>query len=124
MKAREAEVAKKEKERKQRKEFHERREAALIVLDRLEYKLDGNVNQLCDGDLKMLLRWKGVPISKMGNMATKRVHYKKIVDGGAGGDDEASNPAPWTVNGEYELERLRTAPIDIGDTAYGRFEAQ
>ena len=25
---------------------------------------------------------------------------------------------------EYELERLRTAPIDIGDTAYGRFEVQ
>ena len=41
-----------------------------------------------------------------------------------GGDDEASNPAPWTDDDEYELERLRTAPIDIGDTVYGRFEAQ
>jgi len=78
MKAREAEVAKKEKERKQRKEFHERHEAALIVLDHLEHELDGNVDQLCDGNLKTLLRWKGVPILKMGNMATKRVHYKKL----------------------------------------------
>ena len=94
------------------------------MLDRLEHKLDGDINQLCDGDLKTLLRWKGVPIAKIGNMATKRVHYKKIVDGSSGGDDKASNPAPWMDNGEYELEQLRTAPIDIGDTAYGQFEAQ
>ena len=44
MKAREAEVTEKEKERKQRKEFHERREAALIVLDRLKHELDGDVD--------------------------------------------------------------------------------
>ena len=44
MKAREAEVTEKEKERKQRKEFHERRNAALIVLDRLKHELDGNID--------------------------------------------------------------------------------
>jgi hypothetical protein len=45
----------------------------LIVLDCLEHELDGDVDRLSDGDLKTLLRWKGVPISKMGNMATKRL---------------------------------------------------
>jgi hypothetical protein len=44
--------------------------------------------------------------------------------GAGGGDNEASNPAPWTEDDEYELvEQLRTAPIDIG-AAYGQFEAQ
>ena len=28
--------------------------------------------------MKTLLHWKGVPIPKMGNMATKCVHYKKL----------------------------------------------
>ena len=43
---------------------------------------------------------------------------------GNGGDEEESNPARWTDEDEDELERLRTAPVTIGDTAYARFEDQ
>ena len=62
----------------------------------------------------MLLRWKGVPVSKMGNMASKRALYQQFV-GDKGEGTEADND---------HLEALRIAAIEMGDTAYGRFEAQ
>jgi hypothetical protein len=37
---------------------------------------------------------------------------------------QESNPARWTDEDEDELERLRTDPVTIGDTAYARFEDQ
>jgi hypothetical protein len=56
-----------------------------------ENELDGNVDRLKDGELKALLKWKGVPASKMGNVAAKKVLYKKIVEEGGGGkEDEVS----------------------------------
>ena len=70
----------------------------------------------------MLLRWKGVPISKMGNMASKRALYQQFV--GDRGEDDLGDPACWTEADDDHLEALRIAPIEMGDTAYGRFEAQ
>ena len=38
--------------------------------------------------------------------------------------EEVSIPAPWTEIDEAELIALRNAPIEMYDTAYGRFEEQ
>ena len=124
MKAREAEVTKKEKERKQRKEFHERREAALIVLDRLEHELDGDVDWLCDGDLKLLLHWKGVPIPKMGNMAQLSVCTIKKCQRWRWRWRRGEQPLPMDRRLWVWLRVAKNSPINIGDTAYWRFEAQ
>ncbi len=35
-----------------------------------------------------------------------------------------SIPAPWTEINQAELDALRYAPINIGNTAYGRFKEQ
>ena len=52
-----------------------RREAALPMLDRLENVLENAVTRLTGKELEVLLRWKGVPVSKMGNVANRRVLY-------------------------------------------------
>ena len=70
----------------------------------------------------MLLRWKGVPVSKMGNMASKRALYQQFV--GDRGEDDLGDPARWTEADDDHLEALRIAPIEMDDTAYGRFEVQ
>jgi len=82
---REREIAAMEKGKKVRIEFHARRNAALVVLDRLDHELDGNVERLTNKDLEVLLRWKGVLSSKMGNMANKRALYQQFA--GDRGDD-------------------------------------
>jgi hypothetical protein len=54
---REREIAGMEKGKKVRIKFHARRDAALVVvLDRLDHKLDGNVERLTNKDLEVLLR--------------------------------------------------------------------
>ena len=40
------------------------------------------------------------------------------------GDGDLGNPARWTEANEEALIALRDAPIEIGDTAYGRYKAQ
>jgi hypothetical protein len=82
----------------------------------------GNVARLTIKELEVLLRWKGVPVSKMGNMASKRALYQHFV--GDRGEDDLGNPARWTEADDDHLEALRIVPIEMGDTAYGRFEAQ
>jgi hypothetical protein len=67
-------VAKLERERKSRIEFTKRREAALVVLDHLEHELDRDEDKLCNNKMKMLPRWKGIPVSKI------RAFYKSIVE--------------------------------------------
>jgi hypothetical protein len=57
-------------------------------------------------------------------MAEKMVIWKKIVSDGNGGDDEKNNPARWTDDDDDELERPRSTPVTIGDTAYAQFEEQ
>ncbi len=118
---RKAEAAEREKEKKRRVEFHARREAALPIVDRLELELKNDVGRLTSKELEVLLRWKGVAASKMGNVANRRLLYQQLADG----DLEAvSIPAPWTEIDEAELIALRDAPIEMYDTAYGRFEEQ
>jgi len=107
---------------KRRVEFHARRETALPILDRLEHELENDVAQLTNKELEVLLRWKGVAASKMGNVANRRLLYQQLAEGDV--VEEASIPAPWTEIDEAELIALRDAPIAMCDTAYGRFEEQ
>ncbi len=66
----------------------------------------------------MLLRWKGVPVSKMGNVANRRVPYQQFADGGGEEEDNA-----WMDANEVGLVALKNAPIEMADTSYGRFLA-
>ena len=116
-----AEVAEREKEKKSRVEYHARREAALPIVDRLENELDNNVGRLTSKELEVLLRWKGVAASKMGNVANRRLLYQQLAEGDL---EVVSIPAPWTDIDEAELIALRSAPIEMYDTVYGRFEEQ
>ena len=84
--------------------------------------MDGNLAGLTNKELEVLLRWKGVPVSKMGNMASKRALYHQFV--GDRGEDDLGDPARWTEADNDHLEALIIVPIEMGDTAYGRFEAQ
>ncbi len=119
---REREIAEMEKNIKVRIEFHARRDAALVVLDHLHHELDGNVNRLSNKELEVLLRWKGVPVSKMGNMASRRALYQQFA--GDRGDNDLGDPARWTEADEANLEARRNARIEMGDIAYGHYEAQ
>ena len=119
---RKAEAAEREKEKKSRVEYHARREAALPIVDHLEHELDNNVGRLTSKELEVLLWWKGVATSKMGNVANRRLLYQQFAEGDV--VEEVSIPAPWTDIDEAKLIALRDAPIEKYDTAYGRFEEQ
>jgi hypothetical protein len=58
-----------EKDKKLRLEYRARRKATLPNLDRLENLLENAVTRLTGKELEVLLRWKGVPVLKMGNVA-------------------------------------------------------
>ena len=80
--------------------------------------------RLAGKELEVLLCWKGVPVSKMGNVANRRVLYQQFADGGEEEEDDAANiPAPWTDAGKARLVALRNAPIKMADTLYGQFLA-
>jgi hypothetical protein len=110
-----------EKDKRYRVEYHARQGAALPIVDRFNNELENNVARLTSKELEVLLRWKGVPLSRMGNVVNKRVLYQQFAEQGA---EEASIPAPWTEINQAELNALRNAPIELSDTAYGRFEEQ
>ncbi len=55
-------------EKKKRLGDHVRHKEVLPILDHLKHELHGNVDRLKGGNLKVLLKWKGVPALKMGNM--------------------------------------------------------
>ena len=120
---RNAEAVEVEKDKKRRLEYRARREAALPILDRLENVLENAVTRLTGKELEVLLRWKGVPVSKMGNVANRRVLYQQLADGREEEEDNASIPTPWTDADEAGLVALRNAPIEMADTLYGRFLA-
>jgi hypothetical protein len=90
------EAVEREKDRKWRLEYHARREAALPVLDRLENELENVIARLTGKVLEVLLRWKGVPVSKMGNVGNRWVLYQQFADRGEEEEDDTSIPAPWT----------------------------
>jgi hypothetical protein len=110
---RNAEAVEVEKDKKRRLEYLARREAVLPVLDRLENVLENAVTRLTGKELEVLLRWKGVLVSKMGNVANRQVLYQQYV----------SIPTPWTDADEAGLVALRNVPIEMADTLYGRFLA-
>jgi hypothetical protein len=66
----------------------------------------------------VLPRWKGVPVSKMGNVANRRVPYQQFADGEGEEEDDA-----WTDADEVGLVALKNAHIEMADTSYGRFLA-
>ncbi len=68
---RERKIAEVEIGKKVRIDFHAMRNAALIVLYRLEHELGNDIPRLCNKELEVLLKWKGIALSKMGNMTNK-----------------------------------------------------
>jgi hypothetical protein len=112
-----------EKDKKRCLEYHTRRKAALPILDCLENVLENIVARLTGKELEVLLCWKGVPVSKMGNVANRRVLYQQFADGGEEEEDDASIPAPWTDANKTGLVALRNATIEMAETSYGRFLA-
>jgi hypothetical protein len=113
---RRAEAAEREKDKKSRVEYHARHEAALLIVDRLENELESNVGWLKSKELEVLLRWKGVPVSTMGNLANSRILYQQFAEGGT---EEVGVLALWTEINKVELIALRDAPIAMCNTAYG-----
>jgi hypothetical protein len=77
-----------------RSNLKKRREAAVPVLDRLENVLENAVTRLTGKELEVFLRWKGVPVSKMGNVTNRWVLYQQFTYGGEEEEDDASIPAP------------------------------
>ncbi len=57
-------------------------------------------------------------MSKMGNVANRRVPYQQFVDGGGGEEDDA-----WTDADEVGLVALKNGHIEMADTSHGRFLA-
>jgi hypothetical protein len=62
----------------------------------------------------MLLWWRGVPVSKMGNILNRRILNKQFAERGA---KEVSIPTPWMENNQIELNAQRNAPIKMADTS-------
>jgi hypothetical protein len=125
MKERKMRAAMMEREKKKQLGDHPMRKEVLPILNCPEHELNNNVDRLKDRNLKELLKWKRFLVSKMGNMAAKKVLYKKIVGEGSGGKkDEASIMARWMDTNEVALDALKYAPIKMGDTMNGRFEAE
>jgi hypothetical protein len=120
---RKAEATVRETDKKSRVEYHARREATLPIVDRLKNELENNFGRLKSKELENLLRWKGVLVSTMGNVANRSILYQQFAEGGAE-DEVGIVPAPWMEINEAELIALRDGPIAICDTAYGRFEEQ
>ncbi len=68
--------------------------------------------------MEVLLRWKGVPVSKMGNVANRRVPYQQFADGGGEEKDNA-----WMDANKVGLLVLKNAHIEMANTWYGWFLA-
>ena len=83
---------------------------ALPVLDPLENKLNGNVDVMSSTELGKLLRWKGIPLSKMGKHSERKVLCKKTVDEGGGDDEDGLAHITWTDADEEESMLLRMIP--------------
>ncbi len=120
-----AEAVEREKDRKQRLEYHARCKAALHILDCLRNELENVLARLTGKELEVLLHRKGVPVSKMRNVANRWVLYQQqqFADGGEEEDDDMSIPAPWMDADKARLVALTNAPIEMADTSYGRFLA-
>jgi hypothetical protein len=98
---RKAEATGREKDKKSRVEYHARREAALPIIDRLKNQLENDVGRLKSKELEVLLWWKGVLVSTMGNIANRRILYQQFAEGGA--EEVGIVPALWTEIDKAEL---------------------
>jgi hypothetical protein len=107
-------VVEKENGKHSRVDYHIRHQAALPILERLVNELEENVGRQTSKELEMLLWWKGVPVSKMGNVVNRCILHKQFAEEDA---EEVSIPTPWTENDQIELNALRNAPIKIADTS-------
>jgi hypothetical protein len=103
---------------KSRVEYHLRRKAALPILEHLVNEPENNVGQQTSKELEMLLWWKGIPVTKMGNVENRDILYQQFSEGGA---EEVSIPALWMENDQIELNALRNAPTKMDNTSYGCF---
>jgi hypothetical protein len=74
--------------------------------------LENVVAWLTGKELEVLLHWKGVPVSKMGNMVNRRVPYQQFTVGGEE-EDNASIPAQWTEANKARLVALTNTPIEM-----------
>ncbi len=95
-------------------EYHLRRKAALPILERMVNELEKKVVWQTSKELETLLWWKGVPVSKMGNIANRRILHEQFAKEGT---EEVSIPTPWTENNQIELNALRNAPIKMANTS-------
>jgi len=87
-----AEATGREKDKKSRVEYHARREAALPIVDRLKNELENDVGRLKSKELGVLLRWKGEPMSTMGNVANRCILYQQFAEVGV--EEVGIGPAP------------------------------
>jgi hypothetical protein len=78
--------------REKDKKNHARREATLPIVDHLKNELKNDVGRLKSKELEVLLRWKGVLVSTMGNVANRRILYQQFAEGGA--EEVGIVPAP------------------------------
>jgi hypothetical protein len=62
----------------------------------------------------MLLWWKDVPVSKMGNVANRCILHEQFAEGST---EEGSIPTPRTENDQIELNALKNAPIKMANTS-------
>jgi hypothetical protein len=108
------EVAEMENGKHSQVEYHLRRKAALPILEHLVNEPEKNVGWQTNKELEMLLWWKGVPVSKMGNVANRCILHEQFAEGGA---EEVSIPTPWMENDQIELNALRNAPIKMANTS-------
>jgi len=107
------EATEREKEKKNRAEYHASYEGALPILDCLKNDLESDAKQLRSKELEIPLKWKGTAVSKMGSVANRRVLFQQVAEGGA---EEAIIPAPWIEINQAELDALRNAPIKLSST--------
>ncbi len=108
------EAAEMENGKHSRVENHLRCKVSLPILVRLLNELEKNVGGQTSKELEMLLWWKGVPVSKMGNVAKRRILHEQFSEGGA---EEVSIPTQWTENNQIELNALQNALIKIASTS-------
>jgi hypothetical protein len=110
-----AEATEMENGKKNQEEYHLRRKAPLPILEHLVSDLEYNVRWQTSKELARLLRWKGVPVSKMGNVANRHILCQQFAEGGM---EEVSIPVSWMEKDQIELNVLRNAPIKMANTSY------
>jgi hypothetical protein len=86
-----AEAAEMKNGKKSWVEYHLRHKAALPIFEHLVNELENNVGWQKHKEVETLLRWKDVPVSKMGNIANSCILYQQFAEGGK---EEVSIPAP------------------------------